>query len=190
MSHLCLSAILRPFPQTEVSASAIRDVRKECKQADSLTTAMSGDITPTILYKREGSPDRAILLTAFFFKRFFWLCPLPSRIGSAVRRIFFSAALGLMRLSLGSVCFGFFVPLAFLLCLCRLRTLFTDHACLNFAFQCVNPLFFSFVFSTFRWRQTPEYLILPSLVLVFAESLQLGIRLFLCHRASSFLRGE
>ena len=104
---------------------------------------------------------------------------------SALRRTLFSVAVGLLSLSLGGICFRFFVPLTFLLCLCRLRTLFCNCARLNFAFQIVNPLSLSFVFSTLRWRQTSEDFILPSLALLCAELLQFGLVLFPCHDGSS-----
>jgi hypothetical protein len=58
----------------------------------------------------------------------------------------------------------------------------------DFAFQFVNPLCLSVISSAFRWRQTAEYFILPSLVLLCAEALQFGFVLFRCHDGPSLSR--
>jgi hypothetical protein len=84
--------------------------------------------------------EQKLLLAAVFFMRFFWLCRCFLESVSAVRRIFFSAAVGLMSLILGSICFRFFVPLELLLGLRRPRNLFSNCARVNFTFQFVNPL--------------------------------------------------
>src|ERR1700728_3199164 len=78
--------------------------------------------------------------------------PSPFLLGSAERfaRIFFSVAVRLLRLILGSVCFGVSVPLASLLCRRRLRTFFCARARRKFDFQVVDALTFPVVFSTFR----------------------------------------
>jgi hypothetical protein len=80
------------------------------------------------------------------------------------------------------------VPMAALVRPCKLQTFFSDRTCLNFAFQFVNPLCFPVVFRPFCERQTPKYLILPSLGLIFAEPCQFGLGLFLNHDGA--LSGE